>query len=117
MEINFIPSLQLDATETEEISDGVLVRLQSQQMLDQIHGDDPLQASGTRPVDGENDSSESEEDPCESIHSGLKNNSTLTDTRVERIFDRKHPSGIKDLAHGNFCICTIWLAFNCDFIY
>lgn len=55
--------MQLDATENEEISDGVLVRLQSQQMLDQIHGDEPLQSSGTGPVDGENDSSDSAEDP------------------------------------------------------
>lgn len=54
---------QLDSTENEEISDGVLVRLQSQQMLDQIHGDEPLQSSGTGPVDGDNDSSDSAEDP------------------------------------------------------
>lgn len=52
----------MDATENEEVSDGVLVRLQSQQMLDQIHGDEPLQTSGTGRVDGENDSSESEGD-------------------------------------------------------
>lgn len=38
------------------------MRLQSQQMLDQIH-DEPLQASDTGPVDGDNDSSESEENP------------------------------------------------------
>lgn len=55
--------MQLDSTENEEISDGVLVRLQSQQMLDQIHGDEPLQSSGTGPVDGDNDSSDSAEDP------------------------------------------------------
>lgn len=54
--------IQLDATENEEVSDGVLVRLQSQQMLDQIHGDDPLQTSGTGPVDGDHDSSGSEGD-------------------------------------------------------
>lgn len=55
--------MQLDATENEEISDGVLVRLQSQQMLDQIHGDEPLQSAVTGPVDGENDSSDSADDP------------------------------------------------------
>lgn len=38
------------------------MRLQSQQMLDQIH-DEPLQVSDTGPVDGDNDSSGSEEDP------------------------------------------------------
>lgn len=55
--------MQLDSTENEEIADGVLVRLQSQQMLDQIHADEPLQSSGTGPVDGDNDSSDSAEDP------------------------------------------------------
>lgn len=40
------------------------MRLQSQQMLDQIHGDEPLQAAGTGPVDADNDSSDSAtEDP------------------------------------------------------
>lgn len=33
-------------------------------MLDQIHGDDPLQTSSTGAVDGDKDSSESEDDPC-----------------------------------------------------
>lgn len=42
------------------------MRLQSQQMLDQIH-DEPLQVSDTGPVDGDNDSSESEEDPKRGI--------------------------------------------------
>lgn len=65
-----------------------MVRLQSQQMLDQIHGDEPLQTSGTGPVDGDNDSSESEEDPCESMHSGMKNNSLLGNTRSTR--NRRH---------------------------
>lgn len=63
-------------------------------MLDQIHGDDPLQAlqtAGTGPVDG--DSSESEEDPCESMHSGLKNNSLLGNTKKCALF--KH-TGRKD---------------------
>lgn len=45
------------------------MRLQSQQMLDQIHGDEPLETSGTGPVDGDNESSESEEDPCERLKS------------------------------------------------
>lgn len=66
--ISFHLIMQLDSTENEETSDGVLVRLQSQQMLDQIHGDEPLQSSGTGPVDGDNDSSaasepDSAEDP------------------------------------------------------
>lgn len=64
---------QLDSTENEEIADGVLVRLQSQQMLDQIHSDEPLPTSGTGPVDGDNDSSDSAEDPREPIHTGISN--------------------------------------------
>lgn len=65
--------MQLDSTENEEISDGVLVRLQSQQMLDQIHGDEPLQSSGTGPVDGDNDSSDSAEDPRQTEESEWEN--------------------------------------------
>lgn len=62
---------QLDSGENEEASDGVLVRLQSQQMLDQIQNDEPafnerIQTSYT--TAGTKDSSESEEDPCESMH-------------------------------------------------
>lgn len=57
----------METTENEEISDGVLVRLQSQQMLDQLHGDEPLETSTTGAVDGDKDSSGSEDDPCESM--------------------------------------------------
>lgn len=45
----------------------MLVRLQSQQMLDQLHGDEPLETSTTGAVDGDKDSSDSEDDPCESM--------------------------------------------------
>lgn len=58
---------QLETTESDETSDGVLVRLQSQQMLDQLHGDEPLETSTTGAVDGDKDSTESEDDPCESM--------------------------------------------------
>lgn len=58
------------------------MRLQSQQMLDQIHGDEPLQTSGTGPVDGDNDSSESEADP------GLVENNVLSSDKRELGFAR-----------------------------
>lgn len=60
-----------------------MVRLQSQQMLDQIHSDEPLQASGTGPVDGDNDSSDSAEDPCESLHGESKTKIFLGNPKTE----------------------------------
>lgn len=76
IKLDFTFFFQLDAGDNEEISDGVLVRLQSQQMLDQIQNDEP--AFVRIPTSyGTKDSSESEEDPCESIRKTLEYNDRI----------------------------------------
>lgn len=96
-------SNQLDSTENEEASDGVLVRLQSQQMLDQIQADEPLQASGTGPVDGAHDSSESEGDPGDSEEklSKLSKLVKIRNARIHLLNENKTENESDTVQNGN----------------
>lgn len=85
---NTFLSFQLESTESDEISDGVLVRLQSQQMLDQLHADEPLEASNTGAVDGDKDSTESEDDPCESMQTQNDEDDPF-ETRLRKLVSEK----------------------------
>lgn len=82
-------------------------------MLDQIHGDEPLQTSGTGPVDVDNDSSESGEDPRETMHTGTKNNTLLDNMRCNRShrlredIDKSDPVQNGEYFNQEFT-CTIW---------
>lgn len=101
-------SNQLDSTENEEASDGVLVRLQSQQMLDQIQADEPLQASGTGPVDGAHDSSESEGDPGDSEEklSKLSKLVKIRNARIHLLNENKTENESDTVQNGNSHILT-----------
>lgn len=61
--------------------------MQSQPRLDQMQMDDMLQVSGTGAVDGK-DSSDSEEDQCESMHT--KNNDSSGLTTRQRMMPTKY---------------------------
>lgn len=102
------------------------MRLQSQQMLDQIHGDEPLQAAGTGPVaDADNDSSDSAtEDPRQHEESEWENKlekirlmgRVETNTRsVKKLGDDGYQKP-DTVQNGNARVYTLNLLFTCEFL-
>lgn len=77
-------------------------------MLDQIQADEPLQASGTGPVDGAHDSSESEGDPGDSEEklSKLSKLVKIRNARIHLLNENKTENESDTVQNGNSHILT-----------